>query len=540
MPKKILLTLLLVTFLTACVPASPTIDSSQPAESTLTATPVQETAASDWWKEAVFYEIFVRSFYDSDGNGIGDFNGITQKLDYIESLGVNGLWLMPIHPSPSYHGYDVTNYYNVNHDYGSMDDFKKLLEEAHKRDIKIIIDLVINHTSDQHPFFRNAGSDVNGPYRDWYIWSNESQGNNWRQSGSDSMYYYALFCGCMPDLNYNNPEVSAEIYRITDFWLNNVGVDGFRVDAAKHLIEEGGKIENTPATHEWYRNFYPIYKAQNPQAYTVGEVFGAGSSVIRSYTGDQLDQVFNFEMSSGFVNSANGGANSGIISAYKFAAQDMPDHNYATFLTNHDQTRAMSVFNGKVEKAKLASFLMLTAPGTPFIYYGEEIGMMGQKPDPDLRVPMQWSGEENAGFTTGKPWRSPNADYTQVNVTAQSNDPSSLLLHYQTLLKLRKEHSALKQGDAVLIDTGNPAVFGLLRTSADETLLILVNLSASAVQDYELTLDESALTGTAFTLVSIFGNAQNTQSLTVTNGKFQGYMPLAELPPFQGFIFELR
>lgn len=540
MPKKILLTLLLIIFLSACVPAAPTIDSPQQAEITLTPPTVPVTEATDWWKEAVFYEIFVRSFYDSDGNGIGDFNGIAQKLDYIESLGVNALWLMPIQPSPSYHGYDVTNYYNVNHDYGSMDDFKNLLEEAHKRDIKIIIDLVINHTSDQHPFFRNAVSDVNGTYRDWYIWSNQSQGKNWRQAGSDSMYYYGLFCGCMPDLNYNNPEVSAEIYRITDFWLNDVGIDGFRVDAAKHLIEEGGKIENTPATHEWYRNFYPIYKAQNPQAYTVGEVFGAGSSVIRSYTGDQLDQVFNFEMSSGFVNSANGGANSGIVSAYKFAAQDMPDHNYATFLTNHDQTRAMSVFNGKVEKAKLASFLMLTAPGTPFIYYGEEIGMKGQKPDPDLRVPMQWSGEENAGFTTGTPWRNPNADYDQVNVAAQSNDPNSLLLHYQTLLQLRKEHSALKRGDAVLIDTGNSAVLGLLRISADETLLILVNLSDSPVQDYKLTLGEGVLTGTQLTPISIFGNAQNPLPLPLTDGKFQGYMPLAELPPYQGYIFELR
>lgn len=540
MPKKILLTLLLIIFLSACVPAAPTIDSPKQAEITLTPPTVPVTEATDWWKEAVFYEIFVRSFYDSDGNGIGDFNGIAQKLDYIESLGVNALWLMPIQPSPSYHGYDVTNYYNVNHDYGSMDDFKNLLEEAHKRDIKIIIDLVINHTSDQHPFFRNAVSDVNGTYRDWYIWSNQSQGNNWRQVGSDSMYYYGLFCGCMPDLNYNNPEVSAEIYRITDFWLNDVGIDGFRVDAAKHLIEEGGKIENTPATHEWYRNFYPIYKAQNPQAYTVGEVFGAGSSVIRSYTGDQLDQVFNFEMSSGFVNSANGGANSGIVSAYKFAAQDMPDYNYATFLTNHDQTRAMSVFNGKVEKAKLASFLMLTAPGTPFIYYGEEIGMKGQKPDPDLRVPMQWSGEENAGFTTGTPWRSPNADYDQVNVAAQSNNPNSLLLHYQTLLQLRKEHSALKRGDAVLIDTGNSAVLGLLRISADETLLILFNLSDSPVQDYKLTLGEGVLTGTQLTPISIFGNAQNPLPLPLTDGKFQGYMPLAELPSYQGYIFELR
>jgi len=233
----------------------------------------------------------------------------------------------------------------------------------------------------------------------------------------------------MPDLNYNDPAVTAAMEKVTGFWLKNVGVDGFRVDAAKHLIEDGNKVENTPATHAWLKGFYTEYKTQNPQAYTVGEVFGAGSSIVKSYTGNQLDQVFNFEMSGGFVNSANGGANSGITSAFKFAFQDMPNFNYATFLTNHDQARAMSVFYGNINKAKLASFLMLTSPGTPFIYYGEEIGMQGQKPDEDLRLPMQWSNASNAGFTTGAPWRAPNKDYTTVNVAAQTDDPNSLLNH---------------------------------------------------------------------------------------------------------------
>ncbi|MBL8051714.1 MAG: hypothetical protein JNM46_10875, partial [Anaerolineales bacterium] len=170
-----------------------------------------------------------------------------------------------------------------------------------------------------------------------------------------------------------------------------IGIDGFRIDAVKHLIEADGKVENTPATHEWLKEFYTAYKTQNPQAYTIGEVFGAGSSVVKLYTGDELDHIFNFEMSSGFVNSTNGGASSGIVSAIKFAQQDMPDFNFATFLTNHDQNRVMSVFNGNVAKAKMASFLMLTSPGTPYIYYGEEIGMQGVKPDEDIRLPMQWN-----------------------------------------------------------------------------------------------------------------------------------------------------
>ncbi|MBI5354470.1 MAG: DUF3459 domain-containing protein [Chloroflexi bacterium] len=525
MLKRILATLFLLSILSSCVLPAPKADSALGGGS------------AQWWNESVFYEIFVRSFNDSDGNGIGDFNGVTQKLDYLQSLGVNAIWLMPIFPSPSYHGYDVTNYYNVNVDYGSMDDFKNLLAEAHKRDIRIIIDLVLNHTSDQHPWFKSANSDPNSPYRDYYVWSEAGKGGNWREGNQGS--YFGLFCGCMPDLNYNNPAVTASMEKVTDFWLKEVGVDGFRIDAAKHLIEDGDKVQNTPATHEWFKGFYTEYKGQNPQAYTVGEVFGAGSSVIKSYTGNQMDQIFSFEMSSGFVNSANGGANSGITSAFKFAFQDMPDFNYATFLTNHDQTRAMSVFNGSVDKAKVAAFLMLTSPGTPFIYYGEEIGMQGQKPDEDLRVPMQWSNSANAGFSTDTPWRAPNEDFTTVNVAAQTDDPASLLNHYRTLIQLRKEHPALQIGDAVLIETGNPAVFALLRTSGKEKILILVNLGKTPISDYKLSLGESILKNGTLTPTSLFGSAQ-AQSLKVIDGNFSGYIPLDELPPYQMYLFNLK
>jgi len=538
MQNRILPTLLLLSFLPACVPATPTVAPAQTTVPTPKAesTP-EQTVSANWWNEAVFYEIFVRSFNDSDGDGIGDFNGITQKLDYIQSLGVNAIWLMPIHPSPSYHGYDVTNYYNVNSDYGTMDDFKNLLKEAHKRGIRIIIDLVLNHTSSQHPWFKSANSDPNSPYRDYYVWSDTGKSGTW-YAGNQG-YYFGLFCDCMPDLNYNDPAVTAAMEKVTGFWLKNVGVDGFRVDAAKHLIEDGNKVENTPATHAWLKGFYTEYKTQNPQAYTVGEVFGAGSSIVKSYTGNQLDQVFNFEMSGGFVNSANGGANSGITSAFKFAFQDMPNFNYATFLTNHDQARAMSVFYGNINKAKLASFLMLTSPGTPFIYYGEEIGMQGQKPDEDLRLPMQWSNASNAGFTTGAPWRAPNKDYTTVNVAAQTDDPNSLLNHYRTLIQLRKEHPALQSGNAILLETGNPAVFALLRTSGNEHILVVVNLGKIPISDYKLSLAESNLPDGILTPTSLFGTAQ-AKPLEIISGKFSGYLPLTELPPYQTYLFELK
>ena len=530
--KRILSTLLLLSFLSACVRAAPEPAPTPGAEST-----PEQTVQEDWWRDAVFYEIFVRSYYDTNNDGIGDFNGITQKLDYLQSLGITAIWLMPIHPSPSYHGYDVTNYYNVNHEYGTMDDFKTLLAEAHKRDIRIIIDLILNHTSNQHPWFKAANSDPNSQYSDYYVWSETSRGGNWHEG--NQRYYFGLFWEGMPDLNYNNPAVTADMLKVTDFWLNNIGIDGFRVDAAKHLIEDGDKVENTPATHEWYKDFYTEYKAQNPQAYTVGEVFGAGSSVIKSYTGDQLDHIFNFEMSSGFVNSANGGANSGINSAVKFALQDMPDFNFATFLTNHDQTRAMSVFYGNVDKAKLASFLMLTSPGTPFIYYGEEIGMQGQKPDPDIRLPMQWSADEYAGFSTTNPWRTPAKDYEQVNVALQSDDANSLLEHYRTLLAIRKSHSALRTGEVILLDTNNTGIYAAILMDKTETLLILVNLTDEAITDYALTLTDAGLAESAYSVETLFGAGQ-ANGPERSGEAFPEYKPFENLDPYAMYVIKIN
>ena len=527
MLKRIFSTLLVLSFLSACVRAAP-----EPA-------PISTTGSSSesWWRNAVFYEIFVRSYYDSDSNGIGDFNGITQKLDYLESLGINAIWLMPIHPSPSYHGYDVTDYYGVNPEYGTMDDFKNLLKEAHQRDIHIIIDLVLNHTSSQHPWFKDANSNPNSQYRDYYVWSETSKGGNWHEGNQG--YYFGLFWEGMPDLNYNNPAVTADMLKVMDFWFNDIGIDGFRVDAAKHLIEDGDKIENTPATHTWFKDFYTAYKAQNPQAYMVGEVYGAGSSVIKSYTGDQLDHIFNFEMSSGFVNSTNRGANSGINSAMKFALQDMPDFNFATFLTNHDQTRAMSIFYGDINKAKIASFLMLTSPGTPFIYYGEEIGMQGQKPDEDIRLPMQWSAGEYAGFSMTDPWRAPAKDYEQINVTLQSGDSNSLLEHYRTLIALRNSHSTLRTGELSLLDTNNTGMYAAILRNKAETLLVLVNLTDEAISKYALSLEDADLTESTYSVETLFGTGQANDPER-SGEAFPEYKPFENLDPYAMYVLKLQ
>jgi glycosidase len=534
--KQISTCFFILILIAACIPTTPTVVPIATASQIPAPTFTPETPARPWWREAVFYEIFVRSFYDTDGNGIGDFNGIVQKLDYLQELGINAIWLMPIHPSPSYHGYDVINYYAVNSEYGTMEDFRRLLQEAHNRDIRVVIDLVINHTSTQHPWFQEANKNLESKYRDYYLWS-ENGGNRWYPTQNG--FYFSYFCDCMADLNYRNPDVTTDILKVTDYWLNEVGVDGFRVDAAKHLIEEGEVVENTPATHEWYRDFYTAYKGQEPQAYAVGEVFGAGASVVKSYTGDQFDQTFNFEMSNGIVNSVNGGSSSGITSAIKFALQDVPDFNFATFLTNHDQNRAISLFKGEVGKAKVAATLLLTSPGTPFIYYGEEVGMQGQKPDEDIRLPMQWTAGTNAGFTTRTPWRAPADDYQQVNVAAQDGDPRSLLNHYRSLIQIRNENPALRGGGLALVETGNSGVYAALRSMADRQILVMVNLTDAPISEYQLTLNESLLPDGTHMPRSLFGMI-DAIPVTIADGKFSGYKPISELVPYQSYIFEIE
>jgi alpha-amylase len=495
--------------------------------------PGHNAGQDTWWRNSVFYEIFVRSYSDSNGDGIGDFNGITSKLDYLQGLGIKAIWLMPVNPSPSYHGYDVIDYYAVNPQYGTLDDFKKLVAEAHARDIRIIIDLVLNHTSSQHPFFIEANNDPQSSYRDWYIWADSNPGSNWFTGKTG--YYYAFFGRDLPDLNYKNPAVTAEMYKVVKYWLKDIGIDGFRIDAAKHLIEEGLQLEGTESTHAWLRDFYKMYKAENPQAYAVGEIFGAGAFAATVYTGDQLDQIFNFEMASGFNGSAFGGSNSGINSAITFALEDMPEGEYATFLSNHDQNRIMSTLNGNVGKAKVAASLMLTSPGTPFIYYGEEIGMQGKKPDEDIRLPMQWSEAENAGFTTGTPWRAPAANYSQANVADETTDPDSLLSHYRSLISIRNQHPALRIGSISALTTNNSGVYAAARVSTGETILILVNLTKNPISNYALSQKTPSIPDGSYQIEFLFGAGLG-PGLEISDGVLNASQPLGELPPFSTFI----
>ena len=542
--KKVFAIILLGVILSACLPAPAVLPTSTKLPPATNPT-LQPTALAPipWWKKAVFYEIFVRSFNDSNGDGIGDFNGITEKLDYLQSLGVTALWLMPINPSPSYHGYDVINYFGVNPDYGSPEDFKRLLDEAHRRGMRVIIDLVLNHTSNQDPIFIDANSSLQSAYRNWFLWSDTNPGT----SGSNGPswhtgkfgYYYAVFGDNMPDLNYTNPDVTAFMEKVVHFWLTSVGVDGFRLDAVKYLIEEGQKLENTPSTHLWLQGFYSAYKADKPDAFTVGEVFGADAILMKTYAPDQLDEVFNFELASGMVNSAAGEANSGVNSALTFMLQNIPDGQFATFLTNHDQNRLMNDLNGNVNRAKVAAAMLFTAPGTPFIYYGEEIGMQGKKPDENIRLPMQWSAQANAGFSSATPWRAPAADYPKVNVTSEESNPDSLLNFYRELISLRSQHSALQDGTLSLMTGENPGVYAILRSNASEKILVLMNLTKSAINEYNLSLNNLDVQDGLYQPGSLMGSSV-LAPLNVSNHGFSNYKPIAQLPPYGIYIFTLK
>jgi glycosidase len=489
----------------------------------------------------------VRSYYDSDGDGIGDFQGLIQKLDYLndgdpsttDDLGITGIWLMPINPSPSYHGYDVTDYLDINPDYGTMDDFKQFLEEAHNRGIVVIIDLVLNHSSSEHPWFQ-ASTDPDSEYREYYSWSETrppmADWHVWNETGE---YYYGLFWSGMPDLNYNSQAVTDEMFEVVNFWLYDVGVDGFRLDAARHLIEEGSDNDNTPATHEWYQGFRDFYKEINPNAVTIGEIWDISYNVVEYLQGDELDLAFNFDLASAYVRAAkNGNANA----LYTMLYRDIPGYpalQFGAFLTNHDQNRAMSQIDS-FNRSRVAAALLLTGPGVPFIYYGEEIGMVGFGPHENIRTPMQWENATNGGFTTGRPWWAVNEDYRAVNVDWESNSDTSLLSWYRTLIHLRNDHPALRVGDiyAVEVDTESIAVYSMLRVSETETILVLINLGEEPVDAYSLEFTEGAVTDGTYTLTSLVDDTL-VSSLEVVEGGFDGYIPVETLEPFQVLILQL-
>ena len=461
------------------------------------------TTQKQWWRDGVCYEIFVRSFVDADGDGIGDLRGLTSRLDYINDgnpqtttdLGANCIWLMPISKSVSYHGYDVSDYYHVDPHYGTDEDFRQLMREAHRRGIHVIVDFVPNHSSNQHPFFQSALQGPASPYRDWYRWSSVKPNQTgpwgqevWHKSSVRDEYYYGLFWGGMPDLNYQTPAVLQEMEKATLHWLTDMGADGFRFDAVPYLVEEGGQVAHTRGTHDALRAFGDVIRRASPSAFTIGEMSEESAQILSTYYPDQLDAYFAFGVAAGTMETARTGVAAPFLNAVREAVARFPAGRWSPFLTNHDHVRVMTVLAGNRARARIAASAMLMLPGLPFVYYGEEIGMSGPKPDEQIRTPMQWSSTPGAGFTTGTPWENPQADWTVTNVQAQDGDAGSLLNHYRRLIHLRHEHSALNGGDLIVASASDAAIAAFVRRSPTETVLVVLNFGAAAIPNASVTL----------------------------------------------------
>ena len=521
------------------------------------------SAPRDWTRGAVCYEIFVRSFYDSNGDGIGDLNGVTAKLDYIndgnpathDDLGARCIWLMPVAASPSYHGYDVTDYYLVEPDYGTNADFKRLMAAAHRRGIRVLVDMVLNHVSSQHPFFVQALRDTASPYRGWFRWSRTRPAQLgpwgqevWHRSPVRDEYYYGVFTAEMPDLNYENPAVLAEAEKVARYWLTEMGVDGFRLDAVPYLVERGTRLMHTAATHQLLHDYAAYVHRVAPGAFTVGEVWD-GTGALLPYYPDQLDDYFAFELSDAIVNAVRSGSARALFPVIMRLQRSVPAGRWSPFLRNHDETRTMTELHGDIGRAKLAATLLLTMPGLPFVYYGEEIGMTGDKPDPRLRTPMQWSPRATAGFTSGQPWEPMQPDTLTANVETETADAGSLLAVYRRLIRLRASEPALASGALVPLAASSDAVAAYLRRAGDRTVLVLANLDTLPVERVTLSSSAGVLPAGRYTATTLLEGGREGASragadaapLRVgTDRRIRGYVALGSISPGQFAVYRLE
>ncbi|KPU26925.1 oligo-1,6-glucosidase [Caloranaerobacter sp. TR13] len=512
-----------------------------------------------WWKESVIYQVYPRSFYDSNGDGIGDLRGIIQKLDYIKDLGANVIWLNPVYKSPNTdNGYDISDYYDIMDEFGTMEDFDELLEEVHKRGMKLIMDLVVNHTSDEHIWFIESRSSKDNPYRDFYIWRPGKDGkepNNWlsmfggsawKYDEKTNEYYLHIFAEKQPDLNWENPKVREEVYKMMKWWLDK-GIDGFRMDVINFISKVNelpddldAEDENRLPGSKYYLNGPKVHdylKEMNEKVLskydvmTVGETPGVTPEIAKLYVNsdrNELNMLFQFELMgldcgpSGKWDTVPWSLRDFKKIMYKWYLALKDKGWNSLYLNNHDQPRSLSRFGNdekyRVESAKLLATLVHTWHGTPYIYQGEEIGMTNIKLEDindyrdietfnfykekikegwdvqkimdaihvksrdNARTPMQWSSEANGGFTSGEPWIKVNPNYKTINVENELKNPDSILNYYKKLIKLRAENDIIVYGDVKLILEEDDNIFAYLRTLEEERLFVLLNFSEEEVE----------------------------------------------------------
>ncbi|MFV8324827.1 alpha-amylase family glycosyl hydrolase [Flavobacterium sp. ZS1P14] len=499
----------------------------------------------DWWKESVFYQIYMPSYADSNGDGYGDFKGMTTKLDYLKSLGIKGIWLTPFLTSPKVdNGYDVANYYEVDPTYGSKADFDTFLKEAHKRGIKVIMDLVLNHTSTDCKWFQESRKSIDNPYRDYYIWKDKPNnwesffgGTAWQKDTLTHQYYYHKFDKKMADLNWSNPKVVAEVQKVLRFWLDN-GVDGFRLDVINFLNTNGITADNpivagqqqhvNDIDQEGVKNAMRIIKSTvnaYDNRFIVGEIGSDKIEVLKQYQSqDLLDVVFNFNFGSIKTFSSQR-----IFDELQSMEKNM--NNYPTlFFGSHDMPRMMDrLADGNPHKALALAALMLTAKGVPFVYYGEEIGMhniiarnlkemvdiqgrthyelalaKGKNPDEALvegnehnrdksRSPMQWNGNAFAGFSNRKTWIKINPDYKQANVQHLMSKENTILNNYKKLIALRNNEKVLQYGKYERLEHHDDQIL-FTRSFEGDTLTVVINFGLA--KDIRLPKGAKILMGT--------------------------------------------
>ena len=436
----------------------------------------------------VFYEIFVRSFQDTNNDGIGDLNGVTQRLDYLASLGVTGIWLMPVHPSPSYHGYDVTDYYDIHPDYGTLEDMQTLIDKAHENNIKIILDLVVNHTSDQHSWFQAASQNdpVFTPYYSWVDaipdpdWRSLLGGSAWHEN--NDRYYLGLFGANMPDLNYRNPAVMFHMKDVAKYWLDK-GIDGFRIDAIQHITESSnGDTRNTPETLEWVREFEAFIKSVNEEAFLLGETWTEAPAIAAYHANANLDVSLNYPLFFAMLGALQQRSATDLRFVLNQDARLYPaGAKQAIFVANHDQVRPASllgVLKRDESRLKLLAAMNLTLPGIPLLYYGQEIGMPNAEgaQDEAKRTPMRWAGGALAGFSSVEPWQPFSTDDLNISVAAQQAQDDSLLNWYKQLIALRTNNPTLYAGDTRVLSSDQSQLLAFTRAADYQTWLILMNV----------------------------------------------------------------
>lgn len=441
-----------------------------------------------WAETSVFYEVFVRSFADSNGDGIGDFKGIEENLSYLKDLGINGIWLMPMMESTTYHGYDVVDYYSPNPDYGTIEEFDSLVNACHENDIKLIIDFVVNHTSSSNEWFTDALSDSNSKYRDFYsisetipVKESDASYSEWKKDDNTGLYYYAHYDSIMPDLNYSNQEVRDEIKNVAKFWLEH-GVDGFRLDGSKEIDVD------INVTLDWWSEFTSFVTNIKSDAFIVGENWSGNYIEVGRYY-EAMPSSFNFIATDKILSMTNGQYVDIVADmnqmrkrySEKVASTDINGIMIdSVMIGNHDMDRVATRVNS-VEKAKLAATLQFTLAGTPFIYYGEEIGQLGQKPDDNRREPFDWYQSANGKYMTKMTeiFFNPVLTYVQpddgISVEEELNNPNSVLNHYKKLIALRNENPAFYNGTYETLGMGGGGLYAYKVSDENNQYLVIHN-----------------------------------------------------------------